>query len=290
VLAALRILWQSFAYRVRMREANNLIVSVSMMLAFGLPGCDLVYRTVYALLLNVYVYLINDYCDIKVDLASEKKDRAKVRYMAEHKGAALGALLGLGALLLGAALLHTWLLQAPRVIVGYRCPPPPPGFARWVLPTAFVANTVVIGAYSAWLKRVPVVDLVLMAVAGSTMTIVGLPGRPLGWLLIALLGLLSAAYETIQVVRDEPSDRAHGVRTTAVLLGARRAAWIFRGIMVGSAVFGFLAIGSPVTFGLLLAAPLPLSPERAARTWDMVRIIGGLVWLGLLLQIYLGKL
>ena len=286
--AALRILWQSFAYRVRMREANNLAVTISMMVAFALPWLDLTFRTIFALLLNVYVYLINDYCDIKLDLASERRDRAKVLFMAEHRGSARGALIGLGLVLLAMALLHTWLLHAPRGLLAHE--PTPGGFTRWTLPTAFVANTVLITAYSGWLKRVPGLDVVLMAMAGGTMTIVGLPGRPLGWLLIGLLCLLSAGYQAIQVIRDEPADRAHGVRTTAVLLGARRAAWVFRGVMLGAAAHGFFVIGSPVALGLLLALPLPLSPERAARTWDMVRIIGGLVWLALLAQIFFGKL
>lgn len=266
--AALKILWQSFAYRVRMREANNLAVSVSMMLAFALPWLDVLYRTGYALVLNVYVYLINDYCDIDVDLVSAKKDQAKVRFMAEHKGAALGALLGLGLVLLGAALAHSTLLVV-----------------------AFVSNTVLIGAYSAWLKRVPFIDVLLMAAAGATMTIIGVPtGSLLGWKLIGVLALLSAGYETIQVIRDEPTDREQGVRTTAVLLGAMAAAWVFRAIMAGAAAYGFLVIGSPVGLGFALAVPLPLSTERATRTWDMVRIIGGLVWLGLLAQVYLGDL
>lgn len=265
--AALKIVWQSFAYRVRMREANNLAVTVSMMVAFALPWRDVLYRTGYALLLNVYVYLINDYCDIRVDLASEKKDHAKVRYMADHRGAALGALLGLGALLAAGALFHSWLL------VG-----------------AFVANTVVITLYSAWLKRVPIVDLLLMAIAGGTMTIVGLPERQLGWLLLGLLSLLCASYEVIQVIRDEPVDRQSGVHTTAVLVGVRPAAWIYRGLMVGSAAYGFLVVGSLVPLALALGALLPLSPERAPRTWDMARIVSGSVWLALMAQVYLGYL
>lgn len=265
--AGLRIVWQSFGYRLRMREANNLAVTVSMMVAFALPWPDVVVRTVYSLVLNVYVYLMNDYCDIAVDMGSPKKDHAKVQFMAEHRGAALGALIVLGVLLAAGALLHSWLLVA-----------------------AFVCNTAVIGLYSAWLKRVPVVDLVLMALAGATMTMVGLPDRPLGWKLLGLLSLLSASYEVIQVVRDEPVDREHNVRTSAVLLGARASAWIFRLLAAGAAVYVALVIGSLLGLGLLLVLFLPLSPDRAARAWDLTRLVGGSVWLGLMAQIYLGQL
>lgn len=267
ILAALRILVQSFGYRLRMREANNLAVSASMMVAFAMPWSDVAYRGLYALVLNVYVYLMNDYFDIDVDLASPGKNQRKTQYMADHRGAALGALVGLGAALLGAALLHSWLLVV-----------------------AFASNTVVILVYSAWLKRVPIADLVLMAIAGGTMTMVGLPGRPLGWTLIGLLALICASFEVIQVIRDEPADREKDVRTTAVLLGARRAGWIYRGLMVVAAGYGFLVVGSPVALVLLLAVPLPMTPQKAARSWDLVRVVAGSVWAALLVQIYLGYL
>ena len=266
MIAVFRVIWNSFAYRLRMREANNLAVSLSMMVAFALPPGDLIYRTLFALVLNIYAYLINDTCDIEVDVASASKKLRQAEYLAAHRSAALAALLGLAALLLGAALWHSWLLLL-----------------------AFVSNTVIIGAYSLWLKRVPFADLLLMALAGGSMTLVGITTDPQSWRLIGLLCLFSASYETIQVIRDEPEDRAQGVRTTAVLLGATRAAWIFRLIMVCAAIYGVLLLKSWIPAGLVLTLALPLSPERAARSWDLVRLVGGVVWLGLLVQTYLTR-
>jgi 4-hydroxybenzoate polyprenyltransferase len=278
LVASLRIIGQSFGYRLRMREANNLAVSVSMMVAFGLPWLDVLYRCVYALVLNVYVYLINDYCDIEVDLASVDKDQPKTRYMAEHRGAALGALVGLGAVLLGGALLHSWLMTGELL-------------GSWLLLVAFASNTVVVGLYSAWLKRVPVADLLMMALAGGTMTIVGLPeDRLIGWKLLGLLSLICTAFEVIQVIRDEPQDRAAGITTTAVLFGVRKSAAIYRIIMAAAAVYTVQVVGSLVGLALLAVVFLPMSPSRAARTWDWVRVISGGVWIVLMAQIYLGLL
>ena len=51
-----------------------------------------------------------------------------------------------------------------------------------------------------------------------------------------------------------------------------------------------LAAVSAAASSWLPAAPPLIAPARAARTWDMVRIIGGLVWLVLLARIFFGKL
>ena len=85
-----------------------------------------------------------------------------------------------------------------------------------------------------------------------------------------------------------PEDRKNNVRTTAVLLGTARAAWIYRAIMVLSTAYGFFWMKSYATLALLLTVLIPLTPEKAARSWDLARIITGTVWLVLIVQIYLG--
>jgi len=268
VLAALRIILETTVYRVKRREANNLLTSVSLMLAFRLPWDDVLYRSVFAAVLNIYVYLINDYCDIDRDLASPQKDHDKARYMARNRGAAVGALIGLAALLVAGALYHSELLLL-----------------------AFAANTVVVYTYSRWFKRMPVADVLIMSVCGVTISLVGLPeGSLLGWKMVGLLGFICASFEVIQVIRDEPGDRRSGVTTTAVLLGARASAWIFRAIVLGAAAYGVFVIGSFVPLALAPAVLFPLSPDGASRTWDWCRVLFGGVWGGLLILVWLGYL
>lgn len=295
--AALRIIWEAALYRVKRREANNLLTSASLMVALGFAGLDVAYRTLFAALLNVFIYLQNDYYDIELDLASPQKDQAKARFMADHRGAARAALAALATLLLLSALLHST-----------------------VLLIAFAVNALVVFVYSAWLKRWPLVDVAMMGIWGVTMAMVALPpgALPAGiegalaspiqlpwlaassaatvaqlalaWKLILLLGLLCAAFEVIQVVRDEPGDRETKIVTTAVLLGARGAAWLFRAIVVGTAAYGLFVVGAPVSLVLLVAVALPLTPERADRTWDLCRILFGLAWVAILALVWLGRI
>jgi 4-hydroxybenzoate polyprenyltransferase len=269
--AALRIIWDALLSRVRRREANNALTTITLMVAFHLPWIDVAYRAVYAVVLNIYIYLMNDYFDVELDLASPQKDQTKARFLAEHKGAAAGALGGLGLVLLGAAAVHSWLLVV-----------------------ALGVNSAIVLVYSAWLKRKPMVDVVTMGLWGVSMALVGLPAASsgLGWRLVGLLGLLCSCFEIIQVVRDEPGDRVTNIVTTAILLGARGAAWLFRALVVASAVYGGLLLFGrvPVAAALLVAAVLPLTPERADRTWDLCRLLFGAVWASLLAQVYLGQL
>ena len=69
------------------------------MVALKLPLPDILYRGVFALLLNIYVYLINDYCDVEIDLSSSDKDRKKAVFLNEHRKAAIVALFLLAAVL-----------------------------------------------------------------------------------------------------------------------------------------------------------------------------------------------
>jgi 4-hydroxybenzoate polyprenyltransferase len=249
---------------------NNLPVAISMMIALSMPWGDLLFRSAFALVLNVYVYLMNDYFDIAVDLASDQKDQPKVAFMAKHKGATLGAIAGLGVLLAAAALIHGSL----------------------VLTLCLLANTIIIGTYSAWLKRLPIVDILMMVLWGGAMQLVAVPdaNQALAWKLIGLVSLLCACYEPIQVIRDEPDDRKHGLVTTAVLLGTRATAWIYRVLVLVTTAYGVLLLESPVCWGFALAALLPLEPSTARRSWDLARVIFGLAWLGILATIYFGYL
>jgi 4-hydroxybenzoate polyprenyltransferase len=264
--AAARIAWQAAVYRVKKREANNLLTTFSLMLALGLPAGEIALRTLIAALLNVYIYLMNDYFDVEIDLASSKKDLEKTRFLADHRGAALVALLALGSVLLAISGWHSLFM------VG-----------------VLFANTAIVLVYSAWLKRIPVVDLFLMSLWGASMAAVGVPPeRPQAWALVGLLALLCSSFEVIQVIRDEADDREAGIVTTAVLLGSGRTAWVFRTIVGLSAAYGLLVVGSWLSLGFLLGALLPLQQERAARSWDLARLLFGAVWVGILVEEWSG--
>jgi 4-hydroxybenzoate polyprenyltransferase len=274
---ALRLVGASFWYRLRKREANNLFVTLSLMIAFHLAWWDVLWRGLFAVLLNCFAYLLNDYCDIEEDLASSLEPRPQVPLLDRNRGTARAALYGLGVALVAVAVGHALL--------------PGPATQRAMLPFALASSAAIVWSYSRWLKRIPMADLLAMGVAGATGTMIGMPrltGLCLG--LMAVLALFSASYEMIQVIRDEPADRARQVRTSAVVLGVRPTAWIFRVTMAGTAAFGTFVLGSPLLLVCAAAAAVPLTPQRAARSWDLVRVTLGLVWLGLIVQIFLGHL
>ena len=83
------------------------------------------------------------------------------------------------------------------------------------------------------------------------------------------------------MLRDEPSDRAAGVRTTAVVWGARATSRLAKVLILASAIYAATMI-HPAGMVLALGVFVPLRPDRAARSWDALRVLFGLTWLALL--------
>ena len=131
--------WRSAAdtasYRVRKREAGNLVTSMTLAVALSLPWLDIAWRFAFGLLLNLFVYLLNDCFDVRLDLDAPGRDHERTKFLAAHTRAGWAAV---GAL-------------------------------------TVVIAVVVIAAYSAWLKRLPVVDVLAMGAWGITMALVGFP-------------------------------------------------------------------------------------------------------------------
>lgn len=263
VLAAVRVSWRIAAdvaiYRLRKREAGNLVTSLTLAAALGLSPRDLASRAGFGALLNVFVYLVNDCFDVGIDLRAPGRDNERTRFLAEHLGAAWGTVAAMTAALLGWGALHS----------------------AGLLVTA-VVNVAVIFLYSRVLKHRPGLDLVAMAAWGISMAMVGFPlESATGWRYAGLLALLCAVTEAVQVLRDEPSDRAAHVRTTAVVYGPRATAALARALIAGSAVYAALLL-HPIGAVLALGALVPFDPERANASWDRLRALFGLTWLALL--------
>jgi 4-hydroxybenzoate polyprenyltransferase len=262
-LAAVRVAWRIAAdvaiYRLRKREAGNLATSLTLALALGLGPADLASRAGFGALLNLFVYLVNDCFDVGIDLRAPGRDNARTRFLAEHLTAAWATVGAMTAMLVAWGALHS----------------------RGLLLTALV-NVAVIVVYSRVLKHRPLLDLVAMAAWGLSMAMVGFPlHSATGWRYAGLLAILCMVTEAVQVLRDEPSDRAAGVRTTAVVLGPRATAGIARALLVVAAVYAALLL-HPIGAALALGALVPFDPERANASWDRLRALFGLTWLALL--------
>ena len=89
MLPAFRIIADVAAYRLRRLEMANLVAVVALMLALRLPLPEILLRTAFSALLNLFAYLNNDFCDIERDLSVRDRDAEKTRFLAAHRTAAL---------------------------------------------------------------------------------------------------------------------------------------------------------------------------------------------------------
>jgi len=262
--APLRIIAETLWYRVRRREGNNFLTTLSLMAALKLTWPDFLYRGGFALLLNIYVYLINDYCDVETDIASADKDHKKTVFLMEHRKAAGAALFSLALILGIAGILHSSLL--------FIC---------------FLANTVIVYSYSVWLKRMPYLDVIAMIVCGITMSLAAIPqNNVIAYRYLVVLGLICAAFEVVQIIRDEPDDRLAGIRTTAVRLGLFRARLIFVFLAVSAAAYSYFIINSLAGLLFFTSAAVPLTTKNASRSWDILRLIFGIAWLLMMAELW----
>jgi len=263
-----KILLDVAVFRLRRFEMANIAGALAIAFACHLSWDEIGYRGLFAFLLNLLVYLNNDWYDLDDDLASAAKDQTKNAYLRDHAGAAVVAQLGLLAVLLIMAL--AW---------------------GGGLLVALLAGGGVCWAYSAGLKRLPIFDVLAMIAWGVAMPLVGLaPGHPEGWVLLGQLGLFSGVFESIQVMRDHDADQAAGVRTTAVVLGPERAHLLARALMILAGVYAGALVAWWIAPLPILAALIPMQKPNIDGYWNRVRIALGLTMLAEAAFVYLGGL
>lgn len=240
-------------FRLRRLEMANLVAAVAIMLALRLGAGELLVRTAFGALLNLLVYLNNDWLDLDDDLATSTRDRDKTQFLAAHRGAAVRAQLGLVGLLAGFALVWGGGLGWPLVLGAGIC-----------------------GAYSAWLKRRPFVDVAAMMAWGVAMPAVAVPpGATAGWWLLGQLALFSGVFETIQVLRDREADARRGIRTTAVVLGRARTEWLVRVLLGLSGAYAAWCFHPALVVLPAIAVLMPIPAVGVEAYWTRVRLLLG---------------
>lgn len=263
--AALRILFDVAVFRLRRLEMANIGAAVAVAVACRASAAEVCARLAFAFVLNLFVYLNNDWFDLEEDLASPNKDQVKNTFLAAHRGEARLAQFGLVGLLAAFATFWGGGLWWPLVVGGGVCV-----------------------AYSAALKRHPGIDIVAMILWGAAMPTVGLlPGHPEAWPLIAQLALFSGAFESIQVLRDREDDAKAGVRTTAVVLGETRTRALVRLMLALSAVYAALAFEWWLAVAPALAALAPMRSDRVVDDWHRTRVLLGLTFFAEVALVYM---
>ncbi|MCC6217264.1 MAG: UbiA family prenyltransferase [Polyangiaceae bacterium] len=254
VVAALRILVDVAVYRLARLEMANWVAAVSLLVALRVPPGEAAARAAWALGLNLLAYLANDFFDVEQDLATGRAPE-KTRFLADHRRAAIGAQVALAVALVASAVAFE-----PELLV------------------AFVLGGGLCVVYSRWGKRLPVVDVLSMAVWGGAMAAAGAPLTHAAALpLLGALALFSATFELIQVLRDRAEDVEANVRTTAVVLGEGPTRALARLTVVGAAVYVALSL-SPWA-ALPVAAAVALLGGPPDRAWNRVRFALGVGWL-----------
>ncbi len=255
VFAVLKVILDVARFRLARLEMANLAAAVALMLTFRLGVGELAGRFVFGVLLNLLVYLNNDFHDLGDDLASNSRDAEKTRFLHANYGAAIVAQVGLLAVLIVIAL--TWRIDlfVPLILGGGIC---------W--------------AYSYSLKRVPGVDVLAMTIWGLSMPLVGFPlDRVAGWVLVGQLGLFSTVFESIQILRDRAEDAAQHTRTTAVLLGEFATRRIIAGALIVAGAYAVACLSTWAGLAVMAGVLLPIGDD-IPRYWNRIRLLCGLAF------------
>ncbi len=257
IVDAARIAAEVAVYRLRRFEMANIAGAAAICVALALPAGEVAVRLGFAFGLNLLVYLNNDYLDLATDLRSPHRDDTKTRFLRDHRVAGIVAQVVLAAGLVATCFVRPG-LAVPLVLGGGVC---------W--------------AYSAHLKARPVVDILAMIAWGVAMPLCGTPvDSALGWALAGWLGLFSGVFEGLQVIRDAEADTATGVRTTAVVFGVRRTYRMVQVLLLVSAVYAALVISPWLAVLPASAVAIRLQRGRVDATWNHVRMVLGLAFLG----------
>ncbi len=264
VLAVLKVILDVARFRLARLEMANLVAATALMLTFALPFGELVGRFTFGVLLNLLVYLNNDFHDLGDDLASSSRDAGKTRFLRDHVGAAIVAQLGLLAVLVAMALVWRIELAVALILGGGIC---------W--------------AYSYRLKRVPGLDVLAMTIWGVSMPLIGFPLElVVGWLLVGQLGLFSTVFESIQVLRDRAEDAAQDAQTTAVLLGDLATRRIIRAALVIAGAFAASCLSPWAGIAIAAGALVPFG-DNIPSYWNRIRLLCGLAFLAECATVYL---
>ena len=226
-----RLLSDAIIDRLKRKEANSLITNFMLLLAFHFGVADIAIRMAVTFVLNVLVYFINDFIDVEIDLANEKKDHTKALYIKEHKRTAFALIVCVSA-----ALLILTLLYSQSVCFGV------------------ILALLIIFLYTDYFKNMAYFDIIGCFVWGVSMAWPAIPDfSPQGIKLILLIGVFTASFEVVQCIKDYESDKQYDLRTTPIVIGIPKAFLLARSMYVLAAVYTVFVLGE-IQGILLLAA------------------------------------
>jgi 4-hydroxybenzoate polyprenyltransferase len=260
-----RLLSGAIIDRLKRREANSLITNFMLLLAFHFGITDVALRMAVTFVLNVLVYFINDFIDVEIDLANEKKDHAKALYIKAHKRTAFALIVCLTA-----ALLILTLLYSQSVCLGV------------------ILALLIIFLYTDYFKNMAYFDIIGCFVWGLSMAWPAIPDfSPKGIRLILLIGIFTASFEVVQCIKDYDSDKKYNLRTTPIVIGIPKAFLLARSLYVLATIYTVFILGE--IQGLLLLVPILFrTDQKMDAYWMKLRVVYGIVWVTIMVRLYFG--
>jgi 4-hydroxybenzoate polyprenyltransferase len=260
-----RLLADAIIDRLKRKEANSLITNFMLLLSFHFGVTDIVLRMAVTFVLNVLVYFINDFIDVDIDLANEKKDHTKALYIKEHQRTAFALIVCVSA-----ALLTLTLLYSQSVCLGV------------------ILALLIIFLYTDYFKNMPYFDVIGCFVWGVSMAWPAIPDfSPQGIKLILLIGLFTASFEVVQCIKDYDSDKQYDLRTTPIVIGIPKAFLLARSMYVLAMIYTVFVLGE--TQGILLLVPMFFRTDQKMDTyWMKLRVVYGIVWITIMARLFLG--
>jgi 4-hydroxybenzoate polyprenyltransferase len=258
-LDTLRCLVGPTLERFRAGEGALFLVNVAWLLVSSWRVTDKAVAAVLSLISIIVLYCWNDLADAEIDGHNPRKNLALVQALFGNRSR-LQWLVGVLTVLQS---LTAWLLLGPGPA------------------TSFAAVAIVNVLYSAWFKRVPVLDVLTTGAWGALFISAVMPPARV----ILMIGLMTAASHIFQIRADRQADLKTGVTTTAAV--SRR---------LPLAVLTVLCVSVAATAGglsglsLAMIALLPvgfavfISGDQLA--WNLTRAAYGVVYVAVLWTVH----
>ncbi len=248
----------SFVTRLRHGEGVLLAINASIILYASAPLLTMGAQFLISILVLALLYSYNDLYDCHLDQKNPKKDQELVSLLIAHRPRFYRVLTLQAAITLLLSIL----------------------FAGSTSIKAIVSVLLMNAIYSRYLKRIPVIDVIWIALVGAVY--VAILEVPLDYRIYVLVGVMTGISHIYQVLGDQSVDRQNEVRTTAVFSPNVASA-----LLLGFCAVLFLVLehlfSLPIALTALLPYGLHLSMANPRRAWQLSKIYFAIIWLSLLL-------
>lgn len=244
--------------RLKQGEGVLLAINASIILYASAPLPTMGAQLLISLLVLALLYSYNDLHDCYLDRKNPKKDQELVSLLIAHRPRFYRVLALQAAITLLLAILFIGTTSVQAII------------------SILLMNAL----YSGYLKKVPVIDVIWIALFGAVY--VAILEVPLDYRIFVLVGVMTGISHIYQALGDRSVDRQNEVRTTAVF-----SPNVASGLLLGFCAVLFLVLehffGLPIGLTALLPYGLHRAMADSRRVWLLSKIYFAIIWLSLLL-------